>query len=754
MPKRRFDEVDVDSCDDEHENVAAAVRCSSISSEPECVSSKEEFDANSDNSNSSAHTNSSTDVPTSNLKVDGGFGGPVKKKRKMVKFQGVTVYYFPRSQGFTCVPSQGGSTLGMENKHSHRQDFTMVSYNKEQKQLHKLILQEHQRQGRIAPKSNLNGSKKPKNGDLSDSDSDLEVDDYYFLQPVPTRQRRILLRQSGIKKIDNVEKEDCRDIRISREFCGCDCKVFCDPETCACSVAGIQCQVDRLSFPCGCTKDGCGNVTGRIEFNPLRVRTHFIHTLMRLELEKKGEGKSPQVTEKPDAFNSNERGSCCDCQNAEVNNVVMRDVQLTSHLDLDMPMSNADFGALHYDEHGSMVQATNAQQNDSLPRVMLFNDANDDGGGEFHQGETAIYDFQKDDSSYSESSDCSSDASCDGQQQQQQQQNQHHHPQRQFQNFADAPVAGVSNNGQLNGARRDYCENSSGMYLPPNDSNTRNTTTTTSSSPSSSASSSSSSQQKYIELNSSSSSSASNSMYKLEPISEILSPIRFNSYPVSENGGLCSTNAWNPNASSGGAGPGFCFAAVKSATTATDNYSRISCATNSDLLHRHNYESYGGGTNGSAPCYEDVATLDIDKVYYDQQQPHGAAANGRVDHVAMETVVSSSTEPTFHELRTSLEAQKTKQTVRRTNMASAFTSGQLQPYCEHSEFVESTMMADDKVGASKTSSTTINGFGGTSGECPVAVAAICDNLENSKEQNSPSNFGEIIKKSIVETVSA
>lgn len=45
--------------------------------------------------------------------------------------------------------------------------------------------------------------------------------------------------------------------------------------------------MDRLNFPCGCTREGCGNTSGRIEFNPMRVRTHFIHTLMRLELEKK-----------------------------------------------------------------------------------------------------------------------------------------------------------------------------------------------------------------------------------------------------------------------------------------------------------------------------------------------------------------------------------------------------------------------------------------------------------------------------------
>ncbi len=35
-----------------------------------------------------------------------------KKPKKAVSFDGVTVYYFPRAQGFGCVPSQGGSTLG------------------------------------------------------------------------------------------------------------------------------------------------------------------------------------------------------------------------------------------------------------------------------------------------------------------------------------------------------------------------------------------------------------------------------------------------------------------------------------------------------------------------------------------------------------------------------------------------------------------------------------------------------------------
>lgn len=82
--------------------------------------------------------------------------------------------------------------------------------------------------------------------DISDDDIDLdntEVDEYFFLQPLTTKKRRALLRSSGVKKIDVEEKHELRSIRMSREDCGCDCRIFCDPETCACSIAGIKCQV-------------------------------------------------------------------------------------------------------------------------------------------------------------------------------------------------------------------------------------------------------------------------------------------------------------------------------------------------------------------------------------------------------------------------------------------------------------------------------------------------------------------------------
>lgn len=290
---------------------------------------------------------------------------------------------------------------GMSEKHTFTRDFTLSDYTKEQKRIHRTVLAEQHRQGKMFPSPLLASTLAPMNPaeDVSSgSESDSEYDDYYFLQPLPIRQRRVLLRTAGVKKIDNEEKDECRDIRVSRNICGCECKTFCDPATCSCSLAGIQCQVDRLSFPCGCTKDGCNNPAGRIEFNPIRVRTHFIHTLMRLELEKTDShchenglaantpsSRSPEAVSEIDVvesngvdipeitalntdavsdksctstsmstdtndgtkvlksrlkmkrtevidlnmFNSNEKGSCRDCQNTDMCNVMMHDVKFS-----------------------------------------------------------------------------------------------------------------------------------------------------------------------------------------------------------------------------------------------------------------------------------------------------------------------------------------------------------------------------------------------------------------------------------------
>ncbi|KAJ8352293.1 hypothetical protein SKAU_G00237690 [Synaphobranchus kaupii] len=277
--KRKFEEVDGSS------------PCSSLRESDDEVSSSESGDS-SDSVNPSA---SSHFPPSSILKRE------KRMKTRNVHFENVTVYYFSRRQGFTSIPSQGGSTLGMASRHSCIRQYTLGEFALEQERIHRDMLKDHLKEEKlnsIKLKLTKNGTVESEEAnvltvdDISDDDIDLdntEVDEYFFLQPLTTKKRRALLRASGVKKIDVEEKHELRAIRVSREDCGCDCRIFCDPETCACSMAGIKCQVDRMSFPCGCTKEGCSNTAGRIEFNPIRVRTHFLHTIMKLELEKSRE---------------------------------------------------------------------------------------------------------------------------------------------------------------------------------------------------------------------------------------------------------------------------------------------------------------------------------------------------------------------------------------------------------------------------------------------------------------------------------
>ncbi|OTF76011.1 hypothetical protein BLA29_004227, partial [Euroglyphus maynei] len=251
-------------------------------------SSGEDSTITTSNSGSTTSDSSSSRPLRSLLKVVSGRKPKLKNEKKKVIFDNVTVFYFKRSQGFTCVPSQGGSTLGMETTHSYHRNFTLETHAEERKRVHREILQ---RQKRFAKQqASTSESEDESYDELSDlSDIDLENDSCYFLQPVPIKQRRALLRASGVRKIETTEKEECKDIRISREFCGCDCRVYCNPDVCSCHQAGIQCQVDRMSFPCGCTREGCGNSNGRIEFNPLRVRKHFIETIMKIETDNKNQ---------------------------------------------------------------------------------------------------------------------------------------------------------------------------------------------------------------------------------------------------------------------------------------------------------------------------------------------------------------------------------------------------------------------------------------------------------------------------------
>uniref|UniRef100_A0A8D8VV29 Cysteine/serine-rich nuclear protein 2 n=1 Tax=Cacopsylla melanoneura TaxID=428564 RepID=A0A8D8VV29_9HEMI len=221
-----------------------------------------------------------------------GYAPPASKKRRGITFDTVSVYYFPRMQGFTCVPSQGGSTLGMSVHHSHVQTFTLGQYALEQRRVHQRMARSPVCSAESA--GSLSGCDTNDDSDDEEqlSDEEFDSDSSYTLQPVKIRQRRAMLRAAGVDKIDPAEKNECKQIRISREYCGCACEGYCDPEICACAQAGIKCQVDRQNFPCGCSRDCCANPKGRIEFNPVRVHSHYIQTIMRIKAQKRDDDMS------------------------------------------------------------------------------------------------------------------------------------------------------------------------------------------------------------------------------------------------------------------------------------------------------------------------------------------------------------------------------------------------------------------------------------------------------------------------------
>uniref|UniRef100_A0A670YA02 Cysteine and serine rich nuclear protein 3 n=1 Tax=Pseudonaja textilis TaxID=8673 RepID=A0A670YA02_PSETE len=234
--KRKFEEVDGSS------------PCSSVRESDDDISSSE-----------SAESGDSVNPSTSNHFTPSSILKSEKRKRtKNVHFNCVTVYYFTRRQGFTSVPSQGGSTLGMSTRHNSVRQYTLGEFAMEQERLHREMLRDHLREEKLNSlklKMTNNGTVESEEAntltleDISDDDIDLdntEVDEYFFLQPLPTKKRRALLRASGVKKIDVEEKHELRAIRLSREDCGCDCRIFCDPETCTCCLAGIKCQVRGL----------------------------------------------------------------------------------------------------------------------------------------------------------------------------------------------------------------------------------------------------------------------------------------------------------------------------------------------------------------------------------------------------------------------------------------------------------------------------------------------------------------------------
>ncbi|XP_061522649.1 cysteine/serine-rich nuclear protein 1b [Phycodurus eques] len=300
--KRKFEEVGEDPCYSSPSPSSLSSACSTWDSEGESCYS-DTLDSTPSNPGSPAtHFNTTSILKKSK-----------RARRSNVTFDQVTVFFFPRCQGFTSVPSRGGCTLGMTPRHSVRRTYTLAEFAAEQRLLRREKLLNRLREEKLEAlklKLTKNGTQDSEEAerltvdDIPERDVDVsgaDLEEGSFLQPYPSKRRYALLKAAGVKKVDKEEKRQLHELRISRERCGCDCQGFCEPETCGCSLAGIKCQMDHSSFPCGCTKDGCGNTEGRIEFNSTRVQTHYIHTIMKLELEKRLEEQSSTEEEATEA---------------------------------------------------------------------------------------------------------------------------------------------------------------------------------------------------------------------------------------------------------------------------------------------------------------------------------------------------------------------------------------------------------------------------------------------------------------------
>ncbi|KAK4467815.1 hypothetical protein MN116_008739 [Schistosoma mekongi] len=104
------------------------------------------------------------------------------------------------------------------------------------------------------------------------------------LMPIHSTARIRLLRSSGVVEIDESERLVCSFVRAMRSRVGCNCgpNDLCTPGQCSCADEEIPCQVDRASFPCSCTANGCRNPNGRNEFSREQVHAHTQHVLSRL----------------------------------------------------------------------------------------------------------------------------------------------------------------------------------------------------------------------------------------------------------------------------------------------------------------------------------------------------------------------------------------------------------------------------------------------------------------------------------------
>jgi cysteine/serine-rich nuclear protein len=99
----------------------------------------------------------------------------------------------------------------MTSQHVFSKKFSLQDYASEQKRLHKTLLlrlkQQNNHESNEVTQSSDEEEESEESQELNETELDAELDGYYFLQPVSTKQRRLLLREAGVKKIDSEEKK-------------------------------------------------------------------------------------------------------------------------------------------------------------------------------------------------------------------------------------------------------------------------------------------------------------------------------------------------------------------------------------------------------------------------------------------------------------------------------------------------------------------------------------------------------------------
>ncbi|CAG9534228.1 unnamed protein product [Cercopithifilaria johnstoni] len=263
-----------------------------------------------------------------------------KWHKKGVRFENVKIYLFERTQGFDVIPSSGGIALGMHMKHFDINEVALCSKVTDDgitklqndklsakglvKQVCTASTRRKQRYCNAFDKNSavtkrrrsvergdeiLSKTKATTNVDRRESripertstsmpeimlgqvdnvkekneEENICITNKYF-RPLNRRIRLLKLRRAGFKKFVD-DESICDDIRKSRKHCGCSCGILpCSPKNCECSRNGIECLVDRPSFPCTCATTSCNNPFGRREFDEVFVHAHFRSILMRAQI--------------------------------------------------------------------------------------------------------------------------------------------------------------------------------------------------------------------------------------------------------------------------------------------------------------------------------------------------------------------------------------------------------------------------------------------------------------------------------------